>query len=209
MPNNPDKQDYVFGLSEKAADAIASTNQVIADYGQFLALIFPNFFGFVVALNIMKLMALSPVKFPRKINQAFRLFVKLDHTDPLTIPVKNSFYSEQYKHQKAFHTENEEFQFVSIYPRFRGLKVILRIIVNSLFILFASRVGSILFHIKSEVRNSKVKKTENPNQGVQKKDKLESIKINTLPPINQKRNPSNSGSNSRRNKNENTKQVKK
>lgn len=41
---------------------------------------------------------------------------------------------------KHFTPKNENFKFVSVYPRMRGLRIILRILINLLFFFFSKKL---------------------------------------------------------------------
>lgn len=49
--------------------------------------------------------------------------------------------------------ENSYFQFISIYPRIRGLKILLRIILNIVFFFFVWKVGKKLERDKEFLKN--------------------------------------------------------
>jgi hypothetical protein len=75
----------------------------------------------------------------------FKLFVSFSEEDLLG-KITTGLYSEGYKGKKLYTPSNESFQFVSIYPRIRGFKILLRIIANLLFLFFFEKLS-----VKAEI----------------------------------------------------------
>jgi hypothetical protein len=127
------KLPQVFGFSEGVSKGISSTSTMIADYGVFLGIAVPAMFSIVVPLNILRMLALVPVRFPIKFLGFVKLFVRFEESDLLAI-LTNTFYTQEYKDSKIYVAKNSIFRFSSIYPRIRGLKILLRIFANLLYL---------------------------------------------------------------------------
>lgn len=141
--------ETALGISPEAVETISSTSGNVAEYGQFAILLFPSLTGFIAPLNILKIVALCPVIFHKKFILVLKLFVKFEEKDLLAMLIdKTHLYTKEYEEKKKFYSKNKEFQFVSIYPRVRGFKILLRILANIIFLFFASKVESNLREIK-------------------------------------------------------------
>jgi Sec-independent protein translocase protein TatA len=66
-----------------------------------------------------------------------------------------SFYTDEYIMRKWFIPKNEVFQFVSIYPRMRGMKILFRIFINLLFIFYYQKLKRLIQSKKKLIRKIK------------------------------------------------------
>lgn len=105
-------------------------------------LIFPGMTAFIMQLNAMKMLVLSPFNFQKHFSNLLRLFINFSEADLLSKAINKGkfFYSDEYLMMKHFTPKNENFKFVSVYPRMRGLRIILRILINLLFFFFSKKL---------------------------------------------------------------------
>lgn len=134
-----------FGFNENQAKTISKTSGYVSEFGQFFVVLVPGLASFIGLLNILKLVALYPVQFNLKFVKFLRLFVKFNEEDILAkLFMSNKLYTEKYIELKRYIPKNRYFQFVSIYPRIRGFKILLRILINILFFIFARKLAKTL-----------------------------------------------------------------
>jgi hypothetical protein len=86
------------------------------------------------------MLALIPIKFPIKFLSFVKIFVKFQESDILA-GLTDKFYTEEYKNSKIYIAKNRIFKFKSIYPRIRGLKILLRIVANMLYLTLIKRMA--------------------------------------------------------------------
>jgi hypothetical protein len=87
-----------------------------------------------------------------------KLFIKFEEEDILgKVLMTDKYYSKNCKQKKHFIPKNAEFQFISIYPRIRGLKILLRMFANIIFIFFASRLEKTINEQEEQIRRANKK----------------------------------------------------
>lgn len=117
----------------------------------------PGLATFIAPLNILKLVALFPVQYNLKFVKFLKLLVKFEEEDILAkLFQTKQLYSEDYMKQKRYTPKNIYFQYISIYPRIRGLKILLRILINIAFFFFAWKICKILGNDKKFLKNRKI-----------------------------------------------------
>ena len=135
-------QNEFLGLNKNTVGVINKSSFYISEFGQFLVITFPPIATLIAPLNILKLIALIPIKLHIRYIKVLQIFVKFEEEDMLSKLIdKGRLYSSHYKDLKLFVPENDEFKFVSIYPRIRGFKMFLRIIANLVFVFYANELN--------------------------------------------------------------------
>ena len=129
------KIDDILGMSKKTQRKIGKASNKVSDFSQFMIFLTPSIATFIIPINMARIVALLPTLLPGKFLAYLGLIVQFEENDLLTQTyAKKLFYSDEYLTRKVFVPRNRSFQFVSIYPRIRGLKIILRVMVNILYI---------------------------------------------------------------------------
>jgi hypothetical protein len=106
------------------------------------------------------MVALLPVKFPVLFINVLRLFVNIKEED-LLATFTNKLYTTDYKNSKIYTPVNQYFSFSSIYTRIRGLKILLRLIVNCLFFFLIKKLSSYSANSTQVFQTAKMKIANN------------------------------------------------
>ena len=72
-----------IGISQATARSINSVNTNLSEYGQAAVVVLPGLGTVIAQLNILKLVALLPMKYSERMLAFFKLFVSLDEEDIL------------------------------------------------------------------------------------------------------------------------------
>lgn len=126
-----------IGISVSTQKAISKGTEVGSEFGQFILSSFPPVTAIIGVMNILKMISLAPVKYPVRFVQILKLFVTFVENDSYgVIPYS---YSKEYIESKKFTPETEEFKFSMIYPRMRGLKIMIRFLTNVALLIYFGR----------------------------------------------------------------------
>lgn len=132
------------------------------------------------------MLALAPFKFQKGFLNLLKLFVNFSETDVLAKLINHGkyVYTDEYLLKKWFIPKNYVFNFISVYPRIKGLKILFRIFINLIFFFFYKKLKNIIQEkekLIKEVRKVLQNKNTNPNRKICLASKRsERIKSNDL-----------------------------
>lgn len=167
-----------LGISNESAERISQTTGNVAEFGQFFILLIPGLSAFVAPLNSLKLAALYPIQFSLRFVKFLQLLVTFSEEDFLAKSFQTEdFYSQDYIKQKRYVPMNRYFQFVSIYPRIRSMKILLRIFMNIMFFVFSSKISETVVKFEKMLKQNREKQRKSVSPSKSKKKNKANFKF--------------------------------
>lgn len=144
--------DKFFSLNLPQQTTTKKIMTLSANFGDYLTLLSPAIVSFLIPMNTLKIIALAPVKFPALTMTLLNLLVEYEEFDFTRNYQDKYIYSKEEKSKRIFKAKNLIFSFVSIYPRIRLLRIIIRLLINFLFLTCFKNLGKIMCKTEEEER---------------------------------------------------------